>query len=116
MMLPHLLAWAILGLSLALGGVAAEHKGSVGRSLTNAMAHTFRDKCHGGKESSYVLSAAGLTLPPVDAHAYAEEKGELFGYHARNVYHVATQVNLYFPLTGHLHLHSQPTLFCRLLT
>ena len=67
------------------------------------------------KEASDVLSAAGLTLPLVDALAYAEEKGELFGHHARNVYHVATQVSLHFALTVYLHPHSQSRLPCRLL-
>lgn len=52
------------------------------------------------KEPFDVLSAAGLTLSLGDALAYAEEKGELFGHHARNVYHVATQVSLHFALSS----------------
>ena len=50
------------------------------------------------------MRIAGLTLPLVDRFAYAEEHGWLFGHHARNVRHVATDVSLSFETLTRCHV------------
>ena len=92
-------AWALLAFSLTLGTTAADAQG------LSFLASIFREESHlQAKDSGLSLRTAGLTLPLVDRFAYAEEHGGLFGHHARNVRHVATDVSPSFEILTHCYV------------